>query len=34
MAIRWYVRYALRYRAVEKIMRERGVVVDHATIKR
>jgi putative transposase len=34
MAVRWYVAYALSYRDIEELMRERGVDVDHATIQR
>lgn len=34
MAVRWYVSYALSYRDIEELMRERGVPVDHATIQR
>ena len=34
MAVRWYVAYALSYRDIEELMRERGVPVDHATIQR
>ena len=30
--IRWYVAYPLSLRHVEKMMRERGVLVDHATV--
>jgi IS6 family transposase len=33
-AIRWYLRYALSYRDVEELMRERGVAVDHTTVFR
>jgi transposase, IS6 family len=33
-AVRWYFRYALSYRNVEELLRERGVVVDHTTIFR
>jgi IS6 family transposase len=33
-AVRWYLRYALSYRDVEELMRERGVVVDHTTVFR
>ncbi len=33
-AVRWYLRYALSYRDVEELMRERGVAVDHTTIFR
>jgi transposase-like protein len=31
-AVRWYLRYALSYRDVEELLRERGVTVDHTTI--
>jgi transposase-like protein len=34
MGVRWYVAYPLSTRHVEELMRERGVRVDHATIKR
>jgi hypothetical protein len=33
-AVRWYLRYALSYRDVEELMRERGVSVDHTTVFR
>ena len=33
-AVRWYLRYALRYRDVEELLRERGVWVDHTTVFR
>ena len=33
-AVRWYLRYALRYRDVEELLRERGISVDHTTIFR
>jgi IS6 family transposase len=33
-AVRWYLRYALSYRDVEELMRERGVWVDHTTVFR
>jgi IS6 family transposase len=33
-AVRWYLRYALSYRDVEELLRERGVVVDHTTVFR
>jgi transposase, IS6 family len=33
-AVRWYLRYALSYRDVEELMRERGLAVDHTTIFR
>ncbi len=32
--VRWYCRYALSYRDLEEMMRERGIEVDHATINR
>jgi transposase-like protein len=32
--VRWYLRYALSYRDVEELMREREVSVDHTTIFR
>ena len=32
-AVRWYVAYSLSYRDVEEIMEERGVNVDHVTIR-
>ncbi len=32
--VRWYLRYALSYRAVEELMQERGVSVDHMTVLR
>jgi IS6 family transposase len=32
--VRWYLRYALSYRDVEELLRERGVAVDHTTIFR
>jgi IS6 family transposase len=31
-AVRWYLRYALSYRNVEELLRERGVWVDRTTI--
>src|SRR6516162_6880129 len=34
MGVRWYVASPLRTHHVEKLMRERGVHVDHATINR
>ncbi|GHO62940.1 hypothetical protein KSC_018320 [Ktedonobacter sp. SOSP1-52] len=34
LCVRWYVRYALSYRDLEEIMRERGLQVDHTTIYR
>ena len=33
-AVRWYLRYALSYRDVEELLRERGVWVDHTTVFR
>jgi transposase, IS6 family len=33
-AVRWYLRYALSYRDVEELLRERGVGVDHTTVFR
>ena len=32
--VRWYVAYALSYRNIEEMMKERGIAVDHATINR
>ncbi len=32
LCVRWYVRYALSYRDLEEMMRERGLHVDHTTI--
>src|SRR6266704_3367126 len=34
LCVRWYVRYALSYRDLEEMMRERGLQVDHTTIYR
>lgn len=34
LCLRWYVRYPLSYRDLEKIMVERGLHVDHTTIYR
>jgi transposase-like protein len=34
MAVRWYFAYALSYRDIEELLRERGIIVDHATINR
>jgi hypothetical protein len=33
-AVRWYLRYALSYRDVEELLRERGVSVDRTTVFR
>jgi transposase-like protein len=32
--VRWYVAYPISYRQLEEMMEERGVEVDHATLKR
>src|SRR5690242_17334382 len=34
MCVRWYLRYALSYRDLEEMMRERGLYIDHTTIYR
>ena len=34
MSVRWYCAYALSYRNIEELMKERGVSIDHATIQR
>jgi IS6 family transposase len=34
LCIRWYLRYALSYRDLEEMMRERGLSLDHTTIYR
>ena len=34
LCVRWYLRYALNYRDLEEMMRERGLHVDHTTISR
>jgi IS6 family transposase len=34
LCVRWYLRYALSYRDLEEMMRERGLQVDHSTIYR
>ncbi len=34
LCVRWYLRYALSYRDLEEMMRERGLAVDHTTIYR
>src|ERR671926_1964498 len=33
-AVAWYLRYALSYRDIEELFRERGLAVDHATVNR
>ncbi|GHO63572.1 IS6 family transposase [Ktedonobacter sp. SOSP1-52] len=34
LCVRWYLRYALSYRDLKEMMRERGLSVDHTTIYR
>jgi IS6 family transposase len=34
LCVRWYLRYALSYRDLEEMMRERGLHLDHSTIYR
>jgi IS6 family transposase len=34
LCIRWYLRYALSYRDLEEMMKERNLTVDHTTIHR
>ena len=34
LAVRWYLRFGLSYRAVEELLAERGVEVDHVTVYR
>jgi hypothetical protein len=34
LCVRWYLRYALGYRDLEEIMRERNLSIDHTTIYR
>ena len=34
LCVRWYLRYALSYRDLEEMMRERGLHIDHTTIFR
>jgi transposase, IS6 family len=33
-AVRWYLRYALSYRDVDELLRERRIAVDHTTVFR
>ena len=33
-SIRWYLAYALSYRDIEEMMKERGYPVDHSTLNR
>jgi transposase-like protein len=34
LAVCWYLRYGLSYRAVEELLAQRGIEVDHVTIYR
>ena len=34
MLVRWYVAYALSYRDIEELAKERGLKIDHSTINR
>jgi IS6 family transposase len=34
LAVRWHLRYGLRYRKVEELLAERGIEVDHVTMYR
>ncbi len=34
LVVRWYVAYALSYRNIEEMMKERSISIDHATINR
>ena len=34
IAVRWYLRYGLSYRDVEKLLTERGITVDHVSVYR
>jgi transposase, IS6 family len=34
LCVRWYPRYAINYRDLEEMMRERGLSIDHTTIYR
>lgn len=34
LCVRWYLRYSLSYRDLEKMMAEQGLSVDHTTIYR
>jgi transposase, IS6 family len=34
LCVRWYLRYALSYRDLKEMMRERGLSIDHTTIFR
>jgi transposase-like protein len=33
LCVRWYLRYSLSYRDLEEMMAERGLAVDHVTIR-
>ena len=33
-SVRWYLAYALSYRNIEEMMKERGMDVDHSTVQR
>jgi transposase-like protein len=32
LCVRWYCRYAFSYRDLEKMVRKRGLAVDHTTV--
>jgi transposase, IS6 family len=34
LAVRWYLRFGLSYRDVEKLLAERGIEADHVTVYR
>lgn len=34
LAVRWYLRYGLSYRDLEELLVERGIDVDHVTLRR
>jgi transposase, IS6 family len=34
LAVRWYLRFGVSYRAVEELLAERGIEVDHVTVHR
>lgn len=34
MVVRWYLAYPLSYRHVEELAKERGIMLDHATVQR
>ncbi len=33
-AVRWYLHYGLSYRAVEELLVDRGITVDHVSVYR